>query len=325
MSGVLQQFEPPVWLRSPHLQTVLSSAVVRRSVIHRSCAGLMTASQRQVIDCGKGVRLYADVAAATDGSYDQLVVLIHGWEGSAESMYLLSAGQRFRDAGFAVMRLNLRDHGDSHHLNEDLFHSCRLQEVSDAVARAQELFEPGRLILGGFSLGGNFSLRVAAKAAESGLALDRVLAVCPVLDPEETMYALDGGWFLYRKYFLHKWSRSLRKKMRVFPDKYSFGDLRRFKTLEAMTDFFVINHTEYPDLHSYLKGYSLEGDRLAGLNVDSRVLLADDDPVIPVAGLQRVARSDALQVTTTELGGHCGYLQSAALDSWANNWLMAQL
>ena len=64
--------------------------------------------------------------------------------------------------GFEVVRLNLRDHGATHHLNRELFHSCRLPEVVGAV-RALALRFPGMpLVLAGFSLGGNFMLRVAA-------------------------------------------------------------------------------------------------------------------------------------------------------------------
>ena len=63
-------------------------------------------------------------------------------------------------AGFDVFRLNFRDHGDTHHLNPGLFHSCRLEEVVHALADLQDRLQARRWCLAGFSLGGNFSLRV---------------------------------------------------------------------------------------------------------------------------------------------------------------------
>jgi len=317
---MINAFKPPVLLKSPHLQTILSSAGPRAPAVQKAAANISAAARLITVPCEHGVRLHALYNEAPNAQ--ALIVLIHGWEGSAESLYQLSAARRLVEAGYSVLRLNLRDHGDSHHLNEDLFHSCRLQEVVDAVAWAAASFKPERLLLGGFSLGGNFALRVAAQAPEAGIQLDRVLAVCPVLDPEETMHALDGGLSIYQWFFLRKWRRSLLKKMNVFPDRYEFDDLHRFKTLEAMTEFFVVNHTEYPDLHSYLKGYSLEGGRLSNLSVRSHVLLAEDDPVIPVAGLERVARPDCLDVEVTRFGGHCGHLQNYRLESWADAWLL---
>ena len=53
--------------------------------------------------------------------------------------------------------------------------------------------------LAGFSLGGNFFLRVAARARDAGIELERVVAVCPVLDPEHTLVRLESGWALYRQ------------------------------------------------------------------------------------------------------------------------------
>jgi len=106
------------------------------------------------------------------------VVLLHGWEGSADSLYLLSLAQLLFEQRFEVVRLNLRDHGDTHHLNRELFHSCRLPEVVGAVRALQQRFAPRPLQLVGFSLGGNFMLRVAAQAREAGLDLERVIAAC---------------------------------------------------------------------------------------------------------------------------------------------------
>ena len=68
-----------------------------------------------------------------------------------------------------------------------------------------------------FHWGGNFFLRVAARARDAGIELERVVAVCPVLDPAHTLVRLEAGWALYRKYFVWKWQRSLKKKQAAWP------------------------------------------------------------------------------------------------------------
>ena len=316
----IAEFSPALGLASPHIQTVLSSAGIRATAVRRGFARLRKLSSDLIVPCGGGVRLLAHFTPGAPGS--PLAVLIHGWEGSSESVYLLSATRQFHGAGYSVLRLNLRDHGPSHHLNEDLFHSCRLQEVIDAVAWAQARYQPSRLLLGGFSLGGNFALRVAALAANNGIDVFRVLAVCPVLDPAETMHALDTGWFIYRQYFLSKWRNSLMKKMSAFPDLYDFTELQRFATLTEMTEYFVVQHTEYPDLYNYLHEYSLVRGRLENLTVDSRVLLAADDPIIPVSGLKKLNNNDYLKLSVSRFGGHCGYLENYPFKSWVDRWLL---
>ncbi len=80
-----------------------------------------------------------------------------------------------------------------------------------------------------------------------------------------------------------------------------------------MTDFFVCHYTEYPDLETYLRGYAVTGDRLAGLTVPSEILLADDDPVIPVADVARLAHSPALRIRRSRYGGHCGFIANYRL------------
>ena len=315
----MESFVPPRLLRGPHLQSVLASSVLRRSRVRRHARRLLADAQPRIADCGDGVRL---LLKHNPPLYERgrVAILIHGWEGSADSTYLLAAATRLSEAGYHVWRVNLRDHGDTHHLNRELFHSCRLDEVIGAVRWVRARFPEQALFLGGYSLGGNFALRVAASPGGASLQLAAVAAVCPVLDPADTMRALDGGWPGYRAYFIRKWRRSLESKRQAFPAEYRFGDLRRFRTLEQMTDFFVREFTEYPDLSSYLKGYALTGARLEALQVPSVMLLAEDDPVIPVSGLESVAHPSALRIERAAFGGHCGflgdYLLGSALDDY---------
>jgi predicted alpha/beta-fold hydrolase len=146
-----------------------------------------------------------------------------------------------------------------------------------------------------------------------------------VLDPAKTMQALDSGFPLYRHYFIYKWRRSLMKKMTHFPAVYDFSRLASFRSLMRMTDYFVLNHTEYPDLGTYLAGYALTGERLADLTVPSSVLLVEDDPVIPVADLPRLARTGSLEVDTTTHGGHCGLIQGVMSESWLDSYVARKL
>jgi len=301
----VRDFRPPALIRGPHLQSLLGRTALRRRAVRNRASPMLAVTRQELADCGHGVRLLVQHSPPVGR---RVAVLIHGWEGSSDSSYIMASAACLWRAGYRVFRLNLRDHGDSHHLNAELFHSCRLDEVIGAVRWVQRRFPSEPLMLGGFSLGGNFALRVAADAAAAGLEVGGVAAVCPVLDPVETMYALDDGWAGYRLYFLRKWRHSLERKRRAFPELYDFGDLRRFRDLQSMTEFFVVNYTEYPDVLSYLRGYAITGGRLRELQAPSRVLLADDDPVIPIGGLSRLDRPAALRIERADFGGHCGFV-----------------
>jgi predicted alpha/beta-fold hydrolase len=244
-------------------------------------------------------------------------LLLHGWEGSAESMYVLSLGAELLAHGYDVVRLNLRDHGDTQHLNRELFHSCRLPEVIEAVRQVAERYVDSRLHLAGFSLGGNFLLRVPANVAG-------VVAISPVLDPEQALRALEQGWTLYHRYFVDRWSRSLRTKQRAWPGEFEFSELLRMRNLRDMTAALVRDHTEFADAASYLEGYAVTGSRLASLRVPARILTSEDDPIIPVADVARLADSPYLRVQRESWGGHCGFIENLHAASFADRFVVEQ-
>ncbi len=305
----------PLGFSNPHVQSVLASNRARKQLMFRRAQRLIAASEQVDIILDDGVHLRGLYAPAPTRSRG-LIIFIHGWEGSADSQYILSTARILHADGYEIFRLNLRDHGGTIHLNEELFHSCRIDEVVAAVRWLTLRYDAPRNFLAGFSLGGNFALRVAARAPGAGIRLDRVIAVCPVLRPASTMLALERGAWIYRHYFLSKWRRSLCLKERTFPHLYQFGDLSRLTTLTRTTDYFVTHHTPFTSLDAYLNGYSIVDDALAHLEVPAKIILADDDPVIPIADASRLAASPLLEVRVARHGGHCGFLSGLGLGSW---------
>jgi len=320
-------FQPPFWLRNRHLQSILPSLALRRPGVRRRCTQLIRNSSARVLECGNGVRLlgYAAAAARPAGSRARLAIILHGWEGSSDSMYVLSLGQFLLERGMDVFRLNLRDHGDSHHLNRGLFHSCLLPEVRDAVVALARQYPGHQRSMIGFSLGGNFALRVGAALAGRADLLARIIAVSPVLDPQVTLVALEDGLPLYRRYFIRKWRRSLTRKQRAWPDDYDFTRLSELDTLTAMTEQLVLRHTGYRTLAEYFQGYAITGSALQGLKVPSRILLSQDDPIIPSRDVSRLAMNPALSVMVTRHGGHCGFRDSLSGRAWVDRFVHESL
>jgi predicted alpha/beta-fold hydrolase len=312
-------FRPPAWLRNPHLQSVLPSLMLRRPFVQRRARELLAAAEPLLLDCGDGVRLLARHSTQERAGRPparRIVMLLHGWEGSSDSMYVLSLGQYLFDRGFDVVRLNLRDHGGTHGLNREIFHSCRIQEVVGAVCRMQEL-QPGKgLNLVGFSLGGNFWLRVGARAPQAGIRLEQIVAVCPVLDPQRTLEVLENGWAIYRRYFVTKWRASLRSKQEAWSGHYDFSDVMQLETLTEMTGHLVCRYGGYPSLETYLRGYAVVGEVLATLEAPTRIIAAVDDPIIPAADLDRLPRLANLSISRIRFGGHCGFFGVAGSADW---------
>ncbi|HEY7753468.1 MAG TPA: alpha/beta fold hydrolase [Steroidobacteraceae bacterium] len=328
MNELTAGFRPPVWLANRHLQSVLPSLPLRRAAVERRAAPVVAASRRLVLDCGDGVRLMGWLSIPAEEAMlvpRRLAVLLHGWEGSSESLYVLSVAQLLHERGFFVLRLNLRDHGGTHALNRELFHSCRIAEVTGAVARVQTLHPDAILSLAGFSLGGNFWLRVGARAAGAGIRIARIVAVCPVLDPATTLAALESGPAIYRWYFLHKWRASLQAKQAAWPAIYDFGDLLSDPSLTEMTDRMVRQYTDFPNLAAYLRGYAITGPVLESLSAPATLITSRDDPMILARDLEKLANPPSLRLVVTERGGHCGYMDALGGPSWIDRTIVAEL
>jgi predicted alpha/beta-fold hydrolase len=317
------RFRPPAWLRNAHLQSILPSLPPLRQLAGRRARAVVAGAEEWLLDCGEGTRLQAwhTPAPAAKAAGGRLALLLHGWEGSADSAYVLSLAAELLRRGYAIVRLNLRDHGDTHHLNPELFHSCRLPEVVGAVQAIAARARPRRLYFAGFSLGGNFLLRVAA-SGQAPAALNGVVAISPVLEPARTLDAMESGLPVYERYFVRKWLKSLRIKERHWPERYDIDATVRDRTLRGMTAALVDRHTEYPTLQEYLSGYAITGARLARLAAPARLLTAADDPIIPADDLARLAASPQLEVVRTRYGGHCGFIDRPGRPSFADRFVL---
>jgi predicted alpha/beta-fold hydrolase len=315
-------FEPRWPWGNRHLQSILPS-IMPRWRLRRRAASFLTASRELIVDCGDDVRLQA-FHARPEKCNGQAAILLHGWEGSADSYYVVSLGSSLFDAGVEVVRLNLRDHGGTQHLNEGVFHSCRLEEVCGAVAQLQKQLSLSAPWLIGFSLGGNFMLRVAASGDPRLGPISRVVAISPVLHPDSAMRAMEQGWQVYQRYFVRKWSRSLRRKQSLWKDLIH-ADIFRLRDLRGMTAAMVARHTTFADIGAYLDGYAITGDRLSTLAAPALILTSRDDPIIPAEDLARLAQHPGLRVVTTTRGGHMGFLISPRAGSWVNQFVAGEM
>jgi len=313
----MEKFTPAKGLRNRHLQSIISSTGPRKFLEKRRCATLLNSAQSEIITTPQGVKLQGSLSK-TQITRKGLAVLLHGWEGCSESLYMLSNGQQLLEAGYDVFRLNFRDHGGTQKLNKELFNSMRLEEMLEAVKILCEQYGGLHNILCGYSLGGNFCLRIANLAQQEKLNLHQAIAVCPLLHPPTTMYELNNGISIYEKYFVKRWKSSLFKKLKHH-SHFNYGPaLKKLKTLDAMNDFFVVEHTDFKSTNDYFEGYSILGDRLSKLAIPTTIITSLDDPIIPARQLNELFSTSWLTIDLQQWGGHCAFIKNWKLESWVS-------
>lgn len=305
-------FSPPPWSRNPHLQSIFASLRFRALGKNE-----MAARAREVIlDGGDGVRLLGYYSAQAERKPKALVLIIHGWEGSSGSTYVLSTGRYLYRRGCDVVRLNLRDHGPSHHLNEGFFHGALIEETAAAVQNAAGLAPHLPLFVVGFSLGGNFAMRIALRRHGAPFGnLRRVVSISPLIDPYSSTLVMDR-LPLYRHYFLKKWKRSLRRKQQCFPHLYRFDDMMHIGTTLELTDLLIARYSAFEGYRDYFSRYTLRGNALEDLAVPVTVITSRDDPVIPVEDFSTIDDNPRLEISIQRWGGHCGFLDPFPRVSW---------
>jgi predicted alpha/beta-fold hydrolase len=264
------------------------------------------------VDSARAVRLLgyftpARADAATSPGRRGLAMLLHGWEGNSHSAYNLVLGSALIRAGYDVVRLNMRDHGPTHHLNKGIFNAMLIEEVHAATQQVGLLARGGPLYLIGASLGGNFVIRMALRHARFPIPnLRRAMAINPVLNPQRTSFILDHHPFL-RRYFRNRWLESLRKKQALFPDLYDFGPLESISTILEMSDWVIRSMSAFNDVDEYLNAYSVKPKEIYDLAVPVSILTAANDPLIPPEDIAALPSYPLLQVNVLPFGGHVGY------------------
>lgn len=309
----------PSWLiRHAQVQALLATKGPRKRLWLKRGSQMEAVQQWHVLDCGGGVRLTGMHSRQSEGvKPNGLVVLIHGWEGSHESVYLYSMACALYQAGFNIFRLNLRDHAGTHALNREMFHSARIGEVLGAVKAVLALDDTRPLYVIGFSLGGNFALRVGLHGPAQGIVPALTIGISPAINPAGTVRGIDTGPRLFKLYFMDKWRKTLDAKQAAWPD-LELSTLTSFKSLWDTTRHFVEHHTDYPSIESYLAAYTLTPEQLMASPSPLAVITAQDDSVIPFEDFNGLApRGSVAAYLPTAHGGHCGFIENMRMESWA--------
>ena len=111
------------------------------------------------------------------------LIIVHGLEGSVDSQYVIGTGSKAWAAGMNVVRMNMRNCGNTEKLTPTLYHSGLSADVG---AVAEELIrEDGleRIALVGFSMGGNLVLKLAGGWGDQAPPQVKAVAtVSPAMD-----------------------------------------------------------------------------------------------------------------------------------------------
>jgi uncharacterized protein len=253
------------------------------------------------------------------------LVLLHGLEGSSSSRYIQAIAARAWAAGCNVVRMNMRNCGNSERLTPTLYHSGLSGDVGAVVAHYTRQFALERVALVGYSMGGNLVLKLAGEWGKRK-PLCAVAAVCPAIDLAAGSDALhEPANRAYEWHFLRGLMRRYRRKATLFPAIYATAGIGPIRSLRQFDDRIVARYCGFRDADDYYfrAASARVVDRIA---VPTLILQALDDPFIRLLSATRSAilANPHIALIETPHGGHCAFLSSSRGDEihWAEATVM---
>ena len=314
----MEPFVPRRGLRSPHLQTLAAAFLPRPN-------GL-PAPERRLFEVEPQARVLAFCNWQAERERALTVVIVHGLEGSSESRYVIGTANKAWAAGMNVVRMNVRNCGGSEALAPTLYHSGLSSDVGAVVRALISEDRMPRIALAGFSMGGNTVLKLAGEwGNEAPAQLRAVAAVCPGMDLATSAVALHE-WRnrIYEWNFLWSLKRSVRRKVRLFPNVCDPGKLRGLRSLRDFDDAITAPHWGFAGAEDYYARAS-SSPLVGRIAVPTLVIHADDDPFIHITPQTRarLRANSNIRFLETEHGGHCGFL--ADPDGYDGRWAERQI
>ena len=315
-----QPFRPHSWFRGGHAQT-LAAFGWPRGHRYRSVK-----DEERLFDTAPDVKVLAHCRWQPTATEHPTMILWHGIEGSSASTYMLGTAQKAFAAGFNVVRMNLRTCGGTEHLTSSIYHGGLTDDLREVVRQLIEDHGLSRVLLVGFSLGGNMVLKLAGEYGDT--APEEVLAVCAVspsidLNASAELILKRSNW-LYHRDFVYRLKKRIRVKHKLFPDRYNIRGLGSVRTLREFDNQFTAKVHGFADAEDYY--YRASSIRVIGrIKIPTLIIHAQDDPFIPFAPMldPAVTNNPYILLIGPERGGHVAFLSAdAAADPdvfWAEN------
>ncbi len=319
-------FSPPVILKNRHLMTLVPGIIPRGQRLKHEPAELAT------IPVSKDSRITAH-CHIQPGSDNQTptFLLVHGLEGSSDSSYIRGLAEKALRAKANVIRINLRNCGNTFHLTPTLYNAGLSQDILCIINWLVEHKQLVNLALVGYSLGGNLVLKAAAELEDNQSVVKSVCAVSPSIDLETAVTALSQGFNrLYEFNFLVSLKNKINQKQKLFPERFDVSKFAQIRSLRQFDEVYTAPDGGYENAEQYYRQASAL-PLLKSIHIPTLIITAQDDPFVPFHCFSDI-ETDCVSLLAPKYGGHAGFIQQRPKASvsrfiadyfWADNEILS--
>jgi uncharacterized protein len=297
MPVLSSNFKGSSFFHNAHLETMLP-VLCRKITIHYS---------RERIETPDGD--FFDVDRINTGG-KQLMILLHGLEGSSESKYIKGFSKYFSSKGWDIAAKNFRScSGDSNRLAKS-YHSGFTTDLIQLIEKENKNAEYDKIVLVGFSLGGNVLLKyLGQNTGHIPQKVKAAIAFSVPIDLKSSSIEL-GKW--HNRIYLNRFLKTLKekafeksKRFNPFPNQQLIKTIKNFQSFDDLVTA-PLNGFEGADDY-YKKNSSKQF--LSDISLNTLLINAENDPFLDVNcfPFEIAASSTKLHFEAPRGGGHVGF------------------
>lgn len=300
-----KSFRPAWWLPGGHLQTLWPFFFSR---------GEAQSFERERLDLADGdfIDLDWDAQAPLDGP---LVLVLHGLEGSSDSMYVRRLLPQLRTHGLRAVIMHFRGcSGESNRLPR-AYHAGDSGDLNEIVTRLHARNRAQRPVCAiGYSLGGNVLLKWLGETGSEN-PLQAAAAISVPFDLHAAADRLERGFSrLYQSYLLRPLRAGQRRKQRErgIAPPLTADELDRIRTLRVFDDRVTAPLHGFSGVDEY---YTRSSSRpwLAHIVTPTLLVHARNDPFLGPDGIPSPDElSPSILFELSDDGGHVGFVSGSS-------------
>jgi hypothetical protein len=294
-----QHYKAPLFLYSGHLQTIYPTLFrkVNPSIYLRE---RITTPDNDFLDL--------DWATADS---QKLAILSHGLEGNSRRTYMVGMARAFNKSGWDALAWNFRTCSGEVNRQLRMYHSGTTDDLHTVITYALKKGYT-RIVLIGFSMGGNQTLKYLAEYKNQiSAAVTHAITFSVPCDLYYSSLKL-AYWSnkIYMKRFLKLLKVKIQWKAKQYPDKVSMDGYSEIKNFYEFDDRYTAPVNGFKDAMDYYKQCSSK-QFIAAIKIPTLIINALNDPFLSEECFpyQEVQENPLVKMETPRSGGHTGFVQ----------------
>jgi len=239
----------------------------------------------------------------------KIAILLHGLEGNAQRVYIKGQGRILTENGLDVIAMNYRGCSEEDNLLYESYNSGRTDDLEMLLNFILEKDQYTEISIIGFSLGGNLLLKYLGEHTALPKELIHGVAISAPIHLKGSLDQLlkTENW-IYSTVFLKSLREKYKRKISKFPDKMSYSDYKKIKTLYDFDNLYTAPAHDFKNADDYYqKNSSIQF--LPNIKIPVLILNAQNDPFLSSQcyPLEIAEKSNTLFLETPIYGGHVGF------------------